>query len=72
MSRPDIVTQLENGWTEEISIKKHYRPDGSQSRVRRIRDATGVTREVWHDVISLDGTYLHGPHLKYRAEGLEE
>ncbi|MCC7367860.1 MAG: hypothetical protein IT306_05530 [Chloroflexi bacterium] len=68
MSRPDIVRPLANGWVEEIHIKKHYRPDGSQSRVRRLRDAAGVTREVWHEVVGADGAPLHGPHLKYRAE----
>lgn len=66
MSRPDIVRQLGNGWTEEIHIKKHHRPDGSQSEIRRIRDEAGATREVWHVVVGRDGTILHGPHLKYR------
>ena len=66
MSRPDHIIQLSNGWREEIHIKKHHRPDGSQSRVRRIRDAAGVTREVWHEVLARDGSILHGPHLKYR------
>jgi hypothetical protein len=46
VSRPDIVNLLPNGWTEEIRIKKHHRPDGSQSRIRTIRDANGVTQEV--------------------------
>lgn len=68
MSRPDIINQLTNGWTEEIHLKKHHRADGSQSRIRRIRDENGVTLEVWHEVVSRDGTILHGPHLKFRQE----
>jgi len=67
VSKPDIVNQLPNGWTEEIQIKKHFRADGSQSRIRRIRDANGVVREVWHEVVARDGRLLHGPHLEYRA-----
>jgi len=67
MSRPDIVNQLANGWTEEITFRKHLRPDGSQSRIRRIRDADRVVREVWHDVIARDGTTVHEAHLEYRA-----
>lgn len=70
MSRPDIIVQLSNGWTEEISIKKHFRADGSQSRIRRIRDANGTTREVWHEVVGRDGVILHGPHLKYQHQEL--
>jgi hypothetical protein len=68
MSRPDIVNQLPDGRTEEISLKKHHRPDGSQSRIRRIRDADGETQEVWHEVVARDGTIIHGPHLKYRRQ----
>jgi hypothetical protein len=68
MSRPDIVRQLANGWTEEIKLRKHVRADGSQSRVRSIRDADGVMLEVWHEVLARDGTILHGPHLKYRRQ----
>jgi hypothetical protein len=68
VSKPDIVNQLPNGWTEEIHIKKHVRADGSQSRIRRIVDANGTTREVWHEVFARDGSVLHGPHLKFRLQ----
>jgi hypothetical protein len=68
VSRPDIINQLPNGWTEEITFRKHIRADGSVSRKRKLVDANGVTREVWHDVVSRDGTVLHGPHLKYRHQ----
>jgi hypothetical protein len=59
MSRPDIVRQVANGWTEEIKISKAFRPDGSQARIRKLVDPNGVTREVWHEVIARDGTILH-------------
>jgi hypothetical protein len=62
VSKPDIVNQLPNGWTEEITFRKHPRPDGSQSRIRKLIDPDGVTQEIWHDVIARDGTLLHGPH----------
>ena len=68
MSRPDIVNPLPNGWTEEISFKKHFRADDSRSQVRPIRDADGTTQEVWHEVLARDRTVLHGPHLKYRRQ----
>ena len=68
MSRPDIINQLPNGWTEEITFRKHFRPDGSVSRKRKIVDSNGVTREVWHDVVARDGTVLHEAHLKYRYQ----
>jgi hypothetical protein len=68
VSRPDSIRQLSNGWTEEITVRKHPRPNGSQSRIRRIRDANRVVREVWHDVIARDGTTIHEAHLKYRRQ----
>lgn len=48
-------------------IKKHFRADGSQSNILKIRDMNGVMIEVWHQVIARDGSLLHGPHLEYRA-----
>ena len=68
MSKPDIVNPLPNGWREEIKIKKHFRVDGSQSRTRIIRDATGRAREVWHEVVAHNGSFVHPPHLKYKYE----
>jgi hypothetical protein len=68
VSKPDIINPLPNGWREEIKIAKHFRADGSQSRTRVIRDATGLAREVWHEVVARDGTIRHGPHLKYRYQ----
>jgi hypothetical protein len=68
LSRPDVVNQLPNGWTEEITFRKHFRADGSVGRTRRVKDAQGVTREVWHDVVSRDGTTIHEAHLKYRSQ----
>ena len=68
VSKPDRVRQLPNGWTEEITFLKHLGPDGSQSRIRRIRDAKRVVREVWHDGIARDGTTIHEAHLKYRYQ----
>ena len=68
MSKPDIVNRLPNGWREEITFRKHLRADGSLGRTRRIKDEQGVTREVWHDVISRDGSTIHEAHLKYRFE----
>lgn len=68
MSRPDVVNQLPNGWTEEITFRKHFRADSSVARKRKLIDANGVTREVWHDVIARDGTTIHEAHLKYQHE----
>jgi hypothetical protein len=59
MSRPDIIRQLPKGWTEEIKISKALRLDGSQSRMRKRVDPDGVTREVWHEVVTSDGTIIH-------------
>lgn len=59
MSRPDIVNTLPNGWREEIKIKKAHRIDGTVSRMRKLIDPDGVTREVWHEVFARDGTILH-------------
>lgn len=67
MSKPDSIRQLPNGRTEEMYIKKHFRADGSQSIILKIRDMNGVMIEVWHQVIARDGSLLHGPHLEYRA-----
>lgn len=59
MSKPDSITQLPNGWSEEIKFKKHHRADGSVSQVRKLVDPDGVTREIWHEVTARDGTILH-------------
>jgi hypothetical protein len=59
VSRPDIVRQLPNGWTEEIKISKAFRTDGSEARIRKLVDPNGATREVWHEVVARDGTILH-------------
>jgi hypothetical protein len=64
VSKPDIINQLPNGWTEEIKISKAFRPDGSRSLTRKLVDPTGETREVWHEVLARDGTVLHPPHSK--------
>jgi hypothetical protein len=59
VSKPDIVRQLPNGWREEIKLSKAFRPDGSQSRMRKLVDPDGVTHEVWHDVLDRQGRVLH-------------
>jgi len=68
VSKPDIVNQLPNGWTEEITFRKHFRADGSVGRTRRLIDQNGRTQEVWHDVVSRDGSTLHESHLKFRRQ----
>ncbi|MGE3912750.1 MAG: hypothetical protein AB7K36_25555, partial [Chloroflexota bacterium] len=55
----DIVNELPNGWREEITLSKAFRPDGSRSQMRKLVDPDGVTREIWHEVFARDGTILH-------------
>ena len=59
MSKPDSVNQLADGWREEIKLSKHFRPDGAQSRMRKLVDPDGVTQEIWHEVLDRHGTILH-------------
>jgi hypothetical protein len=43
VSRPDIVRELPNGWTEGIKISKAFRPDESEARIRKLVDPNGIT-----------------------------
>ena len=60
-----MVNPLPGGWREEIKISKRVRPDGRQSRMRKLVDPDGITREVWHEVIDRQGNVLH-QHDKFK------
>ena len=69
MSRPDEIVELSDGWTQEIYVRKTIGPGRGTSRIIKLVDSTGTTREVWHEAFD-DGGQLRHRHLKYqRPEG---
>jgi hypothetical protein len=67
--KPDIVTRLPDGSTEEIRYRKTPSPTGHRSRIRKIIGPDGKTREVWHEVLRRDGTIIHQHEKPVRSEG---
>ncbi len=65
--KPDDVNHLPDGSREEIKWRPRLGVTGERSRMWKIIDANGTSRELWHEVVDVTGVVTHR-HLKWARE----